>query len=246
MAHILKHNRKDSPAKGTSSSGGGEERAGPTRASTPERVAAAISRAILMRQFSAGQRLIEADLQRSLQVSRGTVREALRILDASGVVELTPHRGAVIRVLDRTDSENLLEVMEVLSGLAARLAAKKIAKPGNRGRFEAAAAKLVAPHDAGRLESVLDERLDFYKVMFSIADNSELDHVLPLARAHLMRTQFHQYLMPADIRAMVREYRGIAQAILAGDERNAESRMRIHIRKTAERMIPRLVGLSLE
>lgn len=216
------------------------------RPSTPDRVAAAISRGILMRRFTAGQRLIEADLQRSLQVSRGTVREALRILAASGVVELTPHRGAVLRILDRTDSENLLQVMEMLSGLSARLAAKKIAKPGNRTRFEAAAAKLVAPHDAGRLESVLDERLDFYKVMFSIADNGELDRVLPLARAHLFRTQFHQYLTPSDIRAMVREYRSIAEAILAGDEGRAESRMRSHIRKTGERMIPRLVGLSLD
>jgi len=58
--------------------------------STPDRVAAAITRGVLMRRFTAGQRLIEAELTRSLQVSRGTIREAVRILAASGVVELTP------------------------------------------------------------------------------------------------------------------------------------------------------------
>ncbi|HVF63076.1 MAG TPA: GntR family transcriptional regulator [Casimicrobiaceae bacterium] len=214
--------------------------------STPDRVAAAITRGILMRRFTAGQRLIEGDLARSLQVSRGTVREALRILAASGVVELTPHRGAVIRVLNRTDSQDLIEVMEVLAGLSARLAAKKIAVAGNRARFETVARKLRAPHTAGKLESVFDERLDFYKAMFAIADNAELDRVLPLARAHLFRTQFHQFHTSADLRAMISEYRSTAEAILAGDERRAEAQMRKHIRKTGERMIPRLAAFSLD
>ena len=214
--------------------------------STPDRVAAAISRSILMRRFTAGQRLIEAELTRGLRVSRGTVREALRILAASGVVELTPHRGAVIRVLSSTDSQNLLEVMEMLSALAARLAARKIGIGDNRARFEAVARTLLAPHTAGKLDSVLNERLDFYKVMFGIADNSELDRVLPLPRAHLFRTQLHPYLTQSDLRSMVREYRSIAEAILAGDEKKAELRMRKHIQKTSERMIPRLADFSLE
>lgn len=215
-------------------------------ASTPDRVAAAISRGILMRRFTAGQRLIEGDLARSLQVSRGTVREALRILAASGVVELTPHRGAVIRVLTRSDSQDLIEVMEVLAGLSARLAAKKIGLPGNRARLEVVARKLRAPHTSGTLESVFDERLDFYKAMFAIASNAELDRVLPLARAHLFRTQFRQFHTPVDLRAMVREYRSIVDAILAGDERRAEAQMRKHIRNTGERMIPRLAAFSLD
>ncbi len=223
---------------------GAADRAAAT--STPDRVAAAISRGIVLRRFTAGQRLIEAELTRSLQVSRGTVREALRILAASGVVELTPHRGAVIRVLSRTDSRDLLEVIEMLSGLAARLAARKIGVRKNRARFEAVARKLLAPHTAGKLDSVLEERLDFYKVMFAIADNGELDRVLPLPRAHLFRTQFHQYLTPSDLRSMVREYRSVAEAILAGDEKKAEVRMRAHIQRTGERTLPRLPDFSLE
>ena len=216
------------------------------RRSTPERVAAAVSRGILMRRFSAGQRLIEGELAQMLGVSRGTVREGLCILAANGVVELTPHRGAVIRVLDHDDSRDLLEVMEVLSGLAARLAAAKIRNGADRDALEEVARKLEAPHGTEELDSVLIERLEFYKAMFALADNRELDRVLPLSRAHLFRTQFHQYLTPADLRAMVREYRGIAAAILNGDEAKAEARMRKHIVNTAERMIPRLTSFSLE
>ena len=57
---------------------------------------------------------------------------------------------------------------------------------------------------------------------------------------HLFRTQFYDYLTRADLRAMVAEYRGITDAILAGDAPLAEKRMRRHIVKTGERTLPRL------
>ena len=71
---------------------------------SPEHIADLISKGILQRRYAVGQRLIEADLTRDLGVGRSTIREALRILGASGVVELTPPKGAVIRSLARDDA----------------------------------------------------------------------------------------------------------------------------------------------
>lgn len=213
--------------------------------STPDRVADAISKGILLRRFSIGQRLIEADLTRELGVSRSTVREALRILAASGVVELNRHRGAVIRALSREDAEQLLAVLEVLSGLAARLAAEHIGQGSNRKRFEAAARRLLEPRAPDQLDRILDERASYYQVMFEIAGNKELDRVLPASRAHLFRTQFYHYLTRSDLQAMVREYQAITAAILAGDGARAEARMRKHIQRSGERTLPRLQGLTL-
>ena len=221
------------------------DRRPPAPASTPDRVASAIVRGILQRKFTPGQRLTEAELTASMNVGRSTIREALRMLSARGVVELTPHRGAVIRTLTRADSQSLIEVMEVLAGLAARLAARNIDAGDNRRRLEGVAQLLRAPHSARQLASVLDERLDFYNVMFGIAANGELDRVLPLPRAHLFRTQFHAYLTASDLRAMILEYRGVAEAILASDEQRAEQRMRKHIQRTGERTIPRLSGATV-
>lgn len=208
--------------------------------SSPERVARLVVRKILRRELEPGARLSEAALKRSLGVSRSTVREALRLLSASGVVELTPHRGAFIRLLTPEDSLALVEVMEVLAGLAARLAARHIGRSGNRQSFEAVVAVLAAPRARADLAKVLDERLGFYSAMFRIAGNAELDRAMPLPRAHLFRTQFYRYLTEMDLRAMIREYRDVADAILEGDEEKAEIRMRRHIQRTAERTIPRL------
>lgn len=198
-----------------------------------------------MRRFTVGQRLIEADLTRDLGVSRSTVREALRILASSGVVDLMPHRGAVIRALTREDAESLLGVLEVLSGLAARLAAANIHLGGNATRFEAAAKKLIGANTPEALDRVLDERANYYKVMFEIANSSELDRVLPQARAHLFRAQFYHSLTTADLKAMVAEYRAITAAILEGDQAKAEKRMRLHLQKTGERTLPRMPVFAL-
>lgn len=211
---------------------------------TPDRVASAVVRGILTRQYTPGRRLTEAELTAAMNVGRSTAREALRILSARGVVELTPHRGALIRRLSVSECRQLLDVMEVLAGLAARLAARNIGAGDNRTRMEAVAQTLRAPRSGRELASVLDERLDFYNVMFRIAANSEIDRALPLSRAHLFRTQFHPYLSASDLRAMISEYRAVADAILAGDEAKAEQRMRRHIQRTADRTIPRLLEFA--
>lgn len=228
-----------------SSAGADRSAASPHPRSTPDRVADAISKGILMRRFTVGQRLVEADLTRDLDVSRSTVREALRILSASGVVHLTPHRGAVIRSLDHDDAASLLGVLEVLSGLGARLAAANIGHGDNAKRFTAAAQKLIDADTPEALDRILDERANYYKVLFEIANSSELDRVLPLPRAHLFRSQFYHYLTTADLRAMVAEYRAITEAILEGDEAKAEQRMRRHIVKSGERTLPRMTTFSL-
>lgn len=206
---------------------------------TPERVAAAIVRAILQRRYKPGERLPEAELATAFDVGRSTVREAVRILAASGVIEVTRHRGATICVLTETDCRDLLEVTEVLLGLAARSAARNIEFADNRARLTAVAQVLLQPHTARDLRKVLDERLSFYNIMLSIAANAELDRALPAARAQIFRAQFYEYLTDDDLKAMIEEYREVVSAILAGDERRAERRMREHIEQTGERLMPR-------
>jgi DNA-binding GntR family transcriptional regulator len=203
-------------------------------------VAAGITKGVLRREYMIGQRLVEADLTDKLGVSRSTVREALKILASSGVVEIVPHRGAVIRGLSLTDAESLLAVLEVLTGLAARTAADKIDIGNNRQLFTQAARPLVEPRETHELDRILDERARYYQTMLQIADNAELNRAMPLPRAHLFRTQFYSVLTKADLRAMVAEYRNITEAVLAGDGAKAELHAWRHIRKTGERTLPHL------
>lgn len=210
----------------------------PPRASSPERVADAITKGLMRREYQVGQRLVEADLTQRFGVSRGTVREALKSLAASGVVELVPHRGALIRGLSLADARSLLAVLEVLTGLAARLAAERIEIGDHKARLVAAAEPLVAPRAADALSN--DQRARFYQAIFDIAGSDDLDRAMPTWRAHLFRSQLHAHLTKTDLRAMMEEYRQIADAICDGDGERAEAVTRRHLQKAGERSLPHL------
>jgi DNA-binding GntR family transcriptional regulator len=211
-----------------------------TDVGTPDRVAASIVRGILERRYLPGERITEAGIATRFEVGRSTVREAFRILAASGAIELTRHRGAVIVTLTESDCRDLLDVTESLLGLAARSAARNIELGDHRERLTKVAQALRQRHASRDLTAVLDERLDFYNVMLRVAGNHELMRALPLARAQIFRAQFYPHLTPEDLRAMIEEYRGIADAILEGDEGEAERRMREHIDRTGDRLMPRV------
>ena len=205
--------------------------------SSPDKVVDAISKGILARRFGVGHRLVEADLANSLNVSRGTVREALKKLAAQGVVRLSPHRGASIRPLSRREAEHLVVVREVLCGLAARLAAQNIGLNKARERFKAVADLLTNSHSESGSEQFLANRANYYGVILALADNAELNRLMPVSQIHLFRSQFQSYLRPKDIRDMQKEYIAVSEAILEGNAAVAEARMRKHMLKTLDRMV---------
>ena len=205
--------------------------------SSPDKVVEAISTGILMRRFGPGHRLVEADLSSNYNVSRGTVREALKKLAAQGVVVLNPHRGASIRPLSRREAEQLLLVLEVLCGLAARLAAENITQGSAHERMKAASGMLTRVHLESGVEQFMADRAAYYGVMLGIADNAELNRVMPLPQISLLRSQYHGFLRPKDVKEMRKEYGEIGDAILHGDAVQAETRMCKHLRRTRDRLL---------
>src|SRR5436190_2563510 len=85
-----------------------------------------IREAILDGRLPPGQRLKEEELARELGISRTPVREALLILQAEGLVDAAPNRGAVVRSHDGDDLEDLYQLRALLEGHAARRAAASI------------------------------------------------------------------------------------------------------------------------
>lgn len=88
-----------------------------------DRLAAAIQGQILGGSIPVGSRLRQEALAEEFDVSRTPVREALRKLQATGIVELLPNRGAVVRGPSARDIREAYEVRAELEGLAAELAA---------------------------------------------------------------------------------------------------------------------------
>ena len=82
--------------------------------------------AILSGQLGPGDRLQHDDIARQLGVSRMPVREALRVLHSEGLVELRPHRGAVVVDLRPEEVAEIFEIRAMLEARAAELAAPNV------------------------------------------------------------------------------------------------------------------------
>lgn len=85
-----------------------------------DQVADELGAEIVAGRRKAGERLVELDLARDFGVSRGPIREAIRILERRRLVEMLPRRGAYVRPLSLKSIADLFNVRMALSLLAAR------------------------------------------------------------------------------------------------------------------------------
>jgi len=85
----------------------------------PRHIADHLDHRIMNGECPPGSRLKEEEFAELYAVSRGTVREAFRILERRGFVEILPRHGARVRVFDPADLASLFSVRAVLFGLAA-------------------------------------------------------------------------------------------------------------------------------
>jgi DNA-binding GntR family transcriptional regulator len=91
-----------------------------------DRLAATIQARVLSGEFASGSRLRQESLATEFGVSRTPVREALRKLQAAGIVQLEPRRGARVRGPSAREVREAYEVRAELEGLAAALAAGRM------------------------------------------------------------------------------------------------------------------------
>jgi DNA-binding GntR family transcriptional regulator len=200
--------------------------------SSPDQIFRAILRGLYEGHYVQGQRLVEADLAQEYKVGRGSIRQAFTRLAADGIISLSRHRGACVRWMTRSEVQEVLMVMEVLSGLAARLAAGMIELDDHRNLFRASFEKLMEFEDKQGFAEFVRARNSFYRTMLQIGRNAELIRTFPNLHVHLVRVQFRTYPTPAE-QVRFKDYQQIYDAIMLGDEAVAERVTRQHIRRTA-------------
>lgn len=91
-----------------------------------QEVLGALRSAILAGDIPVGTRLLEAEVAASMSVSRAPVREAVRHLEQEGLVEIFPHRGAVVVGLPETEIDAIYELRAVIEGRATAAAIDKL------------------------------------------------------------------------------------------------------------------------
>lgn len=205
----------------------------PTRAkpasSTVERVIAHIRGGIREGRFAPGQRLVEADLQSDLKVSRGPIREAIRRLAADRVVEIELYKGARVRRVSAAEIQAIYEIREALEGLAARLAAQNFTKADTR--LKTLQKEFDESFD-GTAQSYLRYNERFHRLIVEMSSNAELRQLVETLQVPSFILLVHVLVDSRSIARARAEHRPIAAAIHRNDAAAAERAMKSHIRNT--------------
>lgn len=188
------------------------------------RVADWLRSAILDGVRAPGSRLIERDLAAEFGVSRVPVRDALKVLEAEGLVVLRPRTWAIVREFTASDMTDLDEVRAVLEPLAFRLAAERHRRDG----FEELRRALEAEKSSARAEDPIASRraaADFHEVVTELAENRLLQELM-----HSMRSKLRWGLSQHDDLVHVTdEHEALFEAIRRRDGERAGALAQAHI-----------------
>jgi DNA-binding GntR family transcriptional regulator len=206
-------------------------------ASATDWVLQAISEGIREGTFVPGQHLLEPALTRRLNISRGSLREALKHLAAAGLVTLNRYRGAYISALDKKSVLDLLDTLEPLARLAARLAAEHCNSAAKKSKIRTAVSAIESASNQRNRAMYLECRRRFYDAMVEIGGNRELARVMPLSRTDLFRAQIERVQSESQRLRHVSGYAKIAKAIVSGNARAADRAVKLHFDGTRKTMM---------
>ena len=134
-----------------------------------DKLAAALQARVLSGELVSGTRLRQEALADEFGVSRTPIREALRKLQASGLVEVRPHRGALVRGPSAREIRDAYEVRAELEGMAADLASQRIHQEQLDGLHETQAQfretleRMVQVRSDGGASAVPDEEIERWR-----------------------------------------------------------------------------------
>jgi GntR family transcriptional regulator, trigonelline degradation regulator len=195
--------------------------------------------AILGLEYMPGERLVERELCERYGVSRTVVREALRHLEAEGLVTLVANRGPVVAATSPDEARALYELREVLESLAARLCARRGSR-AQKKRLSKALTHVAAAYREKELGEQLKTKDEFYRVLCEGADNPVIGQMLRTVQARVQMLRALSLLAPGRSDESLVELKRLVDAIEKGDEDAAGELASKHVQRAEEIALTRL------
>ena len=190
-----------------------------------------------------GDQLEVTALAERFGVSRTPIREAIRTLVESGVLETRPRKGSFVRVLSAKQLLDLFQVAAELEGMACRLAALSLTKE-NVEAIERGLAKCTQAAEVQNNAEYAMANLDFHTAIHNASGNDWLIEQLRQLQINLNSYRTMPYEIRGRLKKSTDEHKIICDAILSGDGEHACNLMRDHMMLQGKRL-PSIIA-SLE
>ena len=183
---------------------------------------------IVRGQLAPGAPLDETDIARRFNVSRTPVREALRQLATSGLIEARAHRGAVVARPTLERLNGMFEAMAELEALCAGLAAERMTAT-ERARLEAIHEELRVLSHAGNPERFHEVNERFHNAIYAGSQNGYIAEITLATRVRVQPFRRAQFRNLGRLAKSHAEHDRVVVAIMRGDRNGAANAMRAHI-----------------
>lgn len=206
--------------------------------------------AISIGRLPPGARLTQGRVAELLGVSRQPVSHALQLLKHQGLAVQHGRKGLAVAPLDGTQIWNLYQVREVLDGLAARLAAVRVAENGARtAELDALQAALdtgmALPPNADAFDLVRAD-VAFHRALHNLSGNPEIARTVSEQWPQFTRSMAAVLKYDGHRSVIWTEHAAIASSVLTGDADLAEALSKEHARRAGEETCRRIDQIKAE
>jgi DNA-binding GntR family transcriptional regulator len=206
-------------------------------ASLTEQIANHLSDEIITGRLAPLERIQELKVAKDLGVSRGSVREALLIVEGRHLIDIIPRRGAVVSGLEPVRIGDLTEFFgELILMLLVRVAAKVHGngRPHALDGFKCALTQMGENLAPESIDALVTAKLAFFHAGLELAGNSYLSTVLydltPAMHRVSRRAAEHAHFDPRDV---TRFARALLDTVVANDRARLAELIRAHFRREA-------------
>jgi DNA-binding GntR family transcriptional regulator len=214
-------------------------RAGVSRPSLRKVVSNRLRQAILTGEWSDGDRLNEVDIAQWLGVSRGVVREAIRELESSGLIENIPYRGTFVKGLTAERVRELCSLRAVLEEYAIDLAIDRLTDQDVR-HLSTLVDEMRPVAIRGEGTELVELDMDFHRQVYSLSGHHLLiDALKQLSgqiQSFILASKVIYSLFPT-LEAVVETHEPILSALRERDHQKARQAVRDHIFEVGERLV---------
>lgn len=195
----------------------------PLTQSLPEQIATRLSERIVSGTYAPGQRIMEQAVAEEFEVSRGPVREALRLLEKEGLVMILPRRGAQVTNPTIEEVNEIFDIRAMLNGLRDRLIAEGKQREQLLPLLEQDIARLAQTAAvSGPGDEYIDIVLRLNRLLTQAAGNHRLQAILGSLAVQTVRYTRLGLSTPQRRKQSAQNWQSLLQAIRNGDGDAAE------------------------
>jgi DNA-binding GntR family transcriptional regulator len=197
-----------------------------------------IREAIIDGRFPPGTRLKEEQIARDLGISRTPVREALMVLQAEGLVDTAPNRGAIVRPRSASELDEVYQMRALLEGHAASRACTRISPEAIRALWESCERfERLCEGGTANSRDLVEENMIFHNTILEASDSRVLVSTLKRITDLPLIYVLYAWYSPEQRRVALHYHRKIAKTIEARDAERAALLMKEHLLETRDHVL---------